>query len=326
MDLVTLRAFVTVADLGSFSRAAEVLHVSQPVVSQQVKRLERDLGVEVLLRSTRRVELTAAGARLLPRARVVLTDVARAEAESRMLGDGVAGRVSVGFVGTATYDLLPRVARSVRDRFPDVELEVYGEQLTPVLVEGLLSRRLDVAVMRAAAADPALTVRPLREEALVLALPVDHPLAQDGPVPLAALRGSTFVTHPSGHRSAMHDAAVQAWRAAGFVPGEVVEVRETATLVAFVAAGIGVALVPAPVRSLAVRGVSYHPLADVDARVELVLGTRPEEVPAAVEHVVDLVRAAAATASAEEAPSSGSDARSEGPGTRRDGPPAPGGA
>lgn len=289
MDRVALRSFLAVAEERSFSRAAERLHLAQPAVSQQVRRLERQLGATLLRRSTRRVELTAAGERLVPRARSVLADVERAAAEVGLAEAGLAGRVAVGFVGTATYDLLPRVARTVRARLPDVELELYGERLSPALVEDLLARRLDVAVLRDPDPDPALVVRPLRSERLVAALPADHPLSGDDPVELAALRGSAFVTHPSGHRSVMHDAVLQACRSVGFQPAEVVEVRETATLVAFVAAGLGVALVPAPVRSLALEGVVYRDLADVDHRTELVLATRADEDGPAVARVVGAV-------------------------------------
>lgn len=291
MDPQVLHTFVMVAELRSFSRAAETLHLAQPAVSQQIKRLERELGAELLRRSSRRVELSAAGAALLPRARSILAEISRAETEVRLLEGGLAGRVAVGFVGTATYDLLPRVARSVRAQLPDVELELYGEQLTPALVEGLLSRQLDIAVIRDPAPDPSLAVRPLRSERLVAALPADHPTADSDVVELASLRGSPFVTHPSGHRSVMYDTVMQACRGAGFLPPEVVEVRETATLVAFVAAGMGVALVPEPVRSLAVEGVAYRSLADVDQQTELVVATRSDELPATVRHVVDVVSA-----------------------------------
>lgn len=291
MDLVGLRAFVTVAELASFSRAAEQLHLAQPAVSQQVKRLERHLGSELLRRSSRRVELTDAGAALLPRARSILAEVGRAELEVHRLEEGLAGRVAVGFVGTATYDLLPRVARSVRAQLPDVELELYGEQLTPALVEGLLMRQLDIAVIRDPEPDLSLTIRPLRSERLVAALPADHPAAGSEEVALASLGDSAFVTHPSGHRSVMYEAVMQACRQVGFRPREMVEVRETATLVTFVAAGIGVALVPEPVRSLVVEGVAYRSLTDVDLYSDLVVATRSEEASATVMHVADVVAA-----------------------------------
>lgn len=289
MDLVALKSFLIVAELGSFSRAAEQLHLAQPAVSQQIKRLERDLGAELLKRSTRRVELTPVGAALVPRAQSILADVQRARTEVSLMQAGSAGKVAVGFVGTATYDLLPEVSRSAREHLPAVELELFGEQLTPVLLDALRSRRLDIAVMRDPMPDPMLDLRPLRSEGLVAAMPVDHPCAQGDSVALGDLRDSTLITHPSGHQSVTYDAVMQACRRAGFLPDETVEVRETATMVAFVAAGIGVALVPGPVRSLPVEGVAYRPLADLDYQTQLVLATRTDDVSAPVARVVDLI-------------------------------------
>lgn len=293
MDLSALRSFVMVADQSSFSRAADLLMIAQPAVSQQVKRLERELDVQLLRRSTRRVGLTAAGQAFLPRARAILAEVERAEQEMRLLTAGLAGRVAVGFVGTATYDLLPRVSRAVRAQRPAVRLELFGEQLSPGLEVDLLERRVDVAVLRDPSRDPALRIVPLRSERLVAALPVDHALADREQVTVRDLAAEVFVTHPSGHRSVMYDAVIQVCRSVGFQPEEVVEVRETATLVAFVAAGIGVALVPEPVRSLALEGVVYRPLADVRFETELVLATRADERSATVAGVVAAARAAA---------------------------------
>lgn len=289
MNLQDLRTFVAVVDHGGFGRAAQALHLAQPAVSQHVKRLERELGATVLRRSTRRVELTAAGEQLLRRARSVLAEVARAEEEVRLLEAGRAGRVALGFVGTATYDLMPRVARRVRRHLPDVALDLHGEQLSPALVTALLAGDVDVVAIRDPDPDPALTVRHLRSERLVAVLPADHPAAAGQSVALADLRAETFVTHPSGHRSVMFAAVMDACRRAGFLPGDVVEVRETAALVAFVAAGTGVALVPEPVRSLALDGVAFRPLSDVDQRTDLVLATRADETSTTVLRVAGLV-------------------------------------
>ena len=294
MDLEGLRAFLKVAEHGSFSRAADSLHLAQPAVSQQIKRLERDLGCQVFERSTRRVGLTAAGEALLPRARAILAELARATDDVRLVGSGQAGRVSVGFVGTATYSLLPRVVRSVRQRLPAVELEVFGEELTPDLVVALTEHRLDAAVVRDPAPHPDLVIRSLRAEPLIAALPADHPAAGGTTVELAALREAVFVTHPAG-RSVTFEAVMRACRDAGFVPSEIVEVRETATLVAFVAAGIGVALVPEPVQSLALEGVAYLPLADVAQRTDLAVAHGSREQPPAVMRVIELIEAEAAS-------------------------------
>ncbi len=291
MELQDLRTFIAVVESGGFGRAADVLHLAQPAVSQQVKRLERRLGATVLRRTTRRVELTPAGEQLLRRARSILAEADRAEEEVRLIESGRAGRVALGFVGTATYDLMPQVARRVRRELPGVELDLHGEQLSPALVTALLAGQVDVVAIRDPDPDPALRVRRLRSELLVAVLPADHPGAAADEVALADLRDETFVTHPSGPRSVMFAAVMDACRSAGFLPGEVVEVRETAALVAFVAAGTGVALVPEPVRSLALEGVVFRPLADVEQRTDLVVATRADETSATVLQVARLVEA-----------------------------------
>jgi DNA-binding transcriptional LysR family regulator len=291
MELRHLRSFTVLAEERHFGRAAARLHIAQPALSQQIKQLERELGVSLFTRSTRRVEPTEAGLRFAEHARTVLGDVSRAEVDMAQLASGHAGRVSVGFIGTATYDVLPRVAREVRQQLPGVELELRGELLSPDLVSGLSDRTFDLALVRP---DPLtsgdLTLRRLRTEQLVAVLPAHHPLAHRRRIDLSLLAGEAFVMHPSGHRSSMHEEVLRACAAAGFAPSTVTEVGETATLVVFVAAGLGVALVPEPVRSLGLEGVAYVALTDPPT-VDLALATRAGDGSPAVRRVAEVVAA-----------------------------------
>jgi DNA-binding transcriptional LysR family regulator len=281
MELRHLRSFTMLAEERHFGRAAERLHLAQPALSQQIKQLERELGVPLFTRTTRRVELTEAGSRFADHARTVLADVDRARDDLAQMASGSAGRVSIGFIGTATYDVLPRVAREVRRELPDVELELHGELLSPRLVDGLADRTFDLALLRP---DPhghaGITVRTLRAERLVAVLPAQHPLAGRRRIGLARLADEPFVMHPSGHRSSIHEQVLAACAQAGFEPTSILEVGETATLVVFVAAGLGVALVPEPVRSLGLDGVAYVPLTNAPT-VELALAARDDLSPAA---------------------------------------------
>lgn len=289
MELRHLRSFDVLAEERHFGRAAARLHIAQPALSQQIKQLERELGVSLLTRTTRRVELTEAGARFAAHARTVLGDVARASSDMALLASGAAGRVSIGFIGTATYDVLPRVAREVHSSLPDIDLDLRGELLSPQLLDGLRDRTFDVALVRP---DPLnsgdLTLRRLRSERFVAVLPAGHRLAGRRRIPLSALADESFVMHPSGHRSSMHDRVRAACEAAGFSPDPVIEVSETATLVVFVAAGLGVALVPEPVRSLGLDGVSYVSLTDAPT-IDLVLATRARDDSPAVRRVAEIV-------------------------------------
>ncbi|QIG42032.1 LysR family transcriptional regulator [Nocardioides anomalus] len=292
MELRHLRAFLAVADERHFGRAAERLHLAQPALSQQVKQLEREVGLALFERTTRRVELSEAGHRFEPHARSVLAAVEHASADLALLADGRAGRVAVGFIGTATYDVLPRVAREVRDRLPDVELDLHGELLSPALVDRLVAGQLDLAILRPdGITRPDVLIRDLRRERLVAVLPAQHPLARRRRLDLADLAEEAFVVHPAGDRSSMHGHVLAACARAGFRPTSTIEVSETATLAVFVAAGLGVALVPEPVRSLALAGVAYVPLAD-PPEVRLALASRAGDPAAATERVAGIIAAA----------------------------------
>ncbi|TIC81321.1 LysR family transcriptional regulator [Nocardioides sp. GY 10113] len=293
MEVRLLRSFLALAEEQHFGRAAERLHIAQPALSQQLKRLEREVGAELVERSTRSVRLTEAGRLLQTRAAEIVGAVDRTAADLELMAQGRAGRVRLGFVGTATYDVLPRVARRVRDDLPDLDLDVRGELLGPALLDALRAGELDLAVLRPGGPAPAdLVVRHLRTEPLLAVLPTGHRLADAEALELADLAGEPLVTHPSGHRSAarstMQPLVLTAFREAGLNP-QLVEVGETGTLVAFVAAGLGVGLVPASVRALRLDGVAYVPLAGDPVTAPLALAHRPEP-GAAVERVAEVVR------------------------------------
>ncbi|GID29404.1 LysR substrate-binding domain-containing protein [Paractinoplanes brasiliensis] len=291
MELRHLRSFAVLAEERHFGRAAERLHIAQPALSQQIKKLEQEFGVELVRRTTRRVELTDAGRRFADHARTVLLATDRATADMDLVASGRAGHVSAGFIGTASYDLLPSAARRIRDAAPGIRLDLHSELLSPALLDGLLDGTYDLVVLRPDGVErPQLDVRILRTERLVAVLPDQHPLAGRSRIDLADLAADPFVTHFSGHRSSMHEHVLAACAAAGFRPSPIMEVGQTVTLVVFVAAGLGVALVPEPVRSLALEGVSYVELA-VPATVDLALATRAGDTSPAIRRVAGIIAA-----------------------------------
>jgi len=295
MELRHLRSFATLAEERHFGRAAARLHIAQPALSQQVKQLEREFGVELVSRTTRRVELTEAGRRFADHARAVLGSADRAAADMALAAAGRAGRVSAGFIGTASYELLPRAAREVRDALPGVRLDLHSELLSPALLDGLLTGTYDVVVLRPDGITRSdVDMRLLRTEKLVAVLPDRHPLAHRGRIDLAQLAGEPFVMHLSGHRSSMYEHVLAACAVAGFRPLSTMEVGQTSTLVVFVAAGLGVGLVPEPVRSLALDGVAYVELTTT-ATVDLALATRAGELSPAIHRVADIVAATCAS-------------------------------
>lgn len=290
MDLRRLRYFVAVAEERHFGRAAERLFIAQPALSQQIKALEAELGVVLFSRSTRRVELTPAGARLHQRAGEILNLMDSAIDETRRVHAGEAGVIRLGFIGSATYGLMPALSRSLQAELPLLQVELKGEMLSPEVEKALAEGRLDLGVLRPFDPPDGIQVRTLRSEPLVAAVPVDHPAAALDAVTLASLASERFVNYPR-QGSTMADAVASACAEAGFEPLVRMEVRETAALVSFVAAGLGVALVPASVQSVRIPGVVYLPLSDVHPSIGLVAAWRSEGPEGAIAQALRRLRA-----------------------------------
>ena len=277
MDLRHLRYFVAVAEERHFGRAATRLHMAQPPLSQQIRQLETELEVVLLRRTPRRVDLTAAGAAYLVRAREILASVAAAAEEARRVAEGLVGRVVIGCVGSATYSLLPALARTLREELPGIDFAFRGEMLVPDQVAALIDGRIDLALLRPPVDEAALRVTTLRREGLIVARPEGHRLAARKRLRVADLRDEDLVVHAGQGRSVMHGLVTALCREAGFEPRVRHEVAETSTLVTFVAAGLGVALVPEPVAALGVAGATYRPLVGPSARIDLAAAVRADE-------------------------------------------------
>ncbi|GGY32433.1 LysR family transcriptional regulator [Streptomyces djakartensis] len=283
---------MAVAEERHFGRAAERLHMAQPPLSQQIRQLEAELGVELLHRTTRRVDLTEAGRAYLERARAILADVGEAAHHARRVAAGSVGHLAIGCVGSATYSLLPALSRRLTKELPGVDFSFRGEMLAPDQVEALRTGAIDVALLRPPAADLSLAVHTLRQDRLVVAVPVDHPLARRARLRAADLAGAELIVHSAGRRSVMYDVVLGLLRDAGVEPRIRHEVGETSTLVTLVAGGLGIAVVPEPVTALALAGVVYLPLAGADARVELAVAHRADRSEPHLERTVGVIRAA----------------------------------
>lgn len=289
MELRHLRYFEAVAEERHFGRAAARLHMAQPPLSQQIRRLEEELGVTLLRRSTRKVELTSAGEAYLVRVREILAAVSAAGDEAHRIDAGIEGRLVVGCVGSATYSLLPAMARRLREVLPGLDFAFRGEMAVPEQVEALRAGRIDLALLRPPVDDADLRVRTLRRERFIVALSEGHRLAGRTRVRMADLREEDLIVHAGRGRTVMYDAVLALCRAAGFEPRVRHEVAETSTLVTFVAAGLGVAVVPEPVSALVVEGATYRPLAAGPARIDLAVATRATDDSAALARTLDVL-------------------------------------
>jgi DNA-binding transcriptional LysR family regulator len=275
MELRHLRYFVAVAEELHFGRAAERLHIAQPPLSQQIRRLEQELGVELFRRNRRRVELTDAGRLLLEQSRPLL---AQADHTEKLLGRasaGEVGRLSIGFVGSASYEVLPAILHEFRNRFPEVELRL-EEQTTGDQVDALNVGRIDVGLVRPPVADDSIELTPLVEERLIAALPEAHPLAERATVPVAALAQEPFVLPPR-RLTGLYEDVIGVCREAGFSPQVVQEAGEMQTIVSLVSAGIGVSLVPESVETFRRPRVAYRPLRGPNASLEIALARRRDD-------------------------------------------------
>ena len=192
--------------------------------------------------------------------------------------------VRIGFTGTAAFDQLPPIARAIKQRLPGIALEIHGDLLTPAQVDGLRSEHLDVAVLRPPVAGDDLVLRRITTESLVLALPVDHRLTTEGSLDVADLAYEDFVMYADTH-SVVNEAVVTSCRAAGFTPRREHEAPDTSVLLALVAAGLGVALVPESVRALQLNGVVFRDIAGAST-IDLALAWQRERPSALVDAFV----------------------------------------
>ncbi len=272
MELLHLRDFVAVAEELHFRRAAERLHVSQPPLSQQIRALERELGVELFSRNRRRVELTAPGRALLGRAREILAAVDDAVETTRRVARGEAGELAVGFVGSAMYGALPDVLREFRAMRPGVALRL-RELPTGAALDALAEGRIDVGVVRPAQVDAGIALDVVAREAVVVALPEAHRLAGRRRLALRDLAGEDFVLLARREAPGLR-AAIDAL---GAEPHEVQEVAEVRTVLGLVAAGVGVSLVPEAVAGAERAGVRFLPLAGRAPTVDLALAWREDD-------------------------------------------------
>jgi DNA-binding transcriptional LysR family regulator len=259
MELRHLRYFTAVAEELNFRRAAERLHIAQPPLSQQIRNLEDELGLKLFHRTKRHVELTEPGRMFLEEARVILQQVGHAVRTAVRTSRGEIGRLVVGFVMSATCSVLPEILRVFRERYPGVEL-VLEESTTGGGLAALKDKKMHLCFLRLPVRDEALSSETVLRETLVLAIPQDHHLSKRTRVPLRLLADESFILFPRSHGPGFHDQIVSLCHQSGFSPRVVQEASQMQTILSLVAAGIGVALIPASVQNLRNEGVHYKPI------------------------------------------------------------------
>jgi len=267
MELRHLRYFIAVAEELHFGRAAEVLGISQPPLSQQIQALEQELGARLFDRTNRRVELSEAGRLFLQEARLVLAQVDKAADVARRAQLGELGELKIGFTSSAPFNsTIPQAIFAFRQAFPAVHLNL-REMSSKTVADGLMDESIEVGLMRPLALPEALSVVELMHEPLVAVLSAKHPLAggsEEG-MYLSELALEPFVFFPRSYGSGLYAQLLTLARQAGFSPHFAQEAGEAMTIIGLVAAGLGVSVLPASYQRIRIDGVVYRPLLDPDA-------------------------------------------------------------
>ncbi|MET0848035.1 MAG: LysR family transcriptional regulator [Pseudomonas sp.] len=297
IDLRRLRYFLLVSDELHFGRAAARLHIAQPPLTRQISALEADLGFRLFDRSTRNVTLTSEGRHFLPYARAVLEQVDLTASITSKLAAGSAGHLAVGYASSiALSDIFSQTIQTFCSAYPDVQLTV-EEGASSSQWSQLIEGRLDIGMsrMQPPADDAEIQAICLDNEPLVAAIASDSPLARQEQVTLADLSAYPLIAFPTDYGSGLNEIIEALYRRQALIPLPAPKGKQITSIIALVAAGRGVAVVPQCTQTLVKRGVTYRPLAEPGATAPLLILTRKRErsplVKAFVETIEQTLRA-----------------------------------
>jgi DNA-binding transcriptional LysR family regulator len=288
VNLKQLEYFIALAEELHFGRAAERLGMAQPPLSRQIKQIEEDLGALLFNRGRSGITLTQAGERFYERGSALLAAFNDIKLEARRIGQGAEGRLRIGFVGSATYGMLPNILKSFRAAYPEVSLSLIPMN-NAQLQRALIRREIDIAIARPSLEDTEIISRRLADEPLVLAAP-DTLQLPSGAVELPRLGDETFILYPEYPRPSFADVAIRACESLGMDVRRRIFTMDFQTAIALVSVGEGVALVPASVGAVQRNGVRYREIADLVARTGISVNHRIDEQGIHVRNFATLAR------------------------------------
>lgn len=290
MEFRQLRYFLAVAESLHFSEAAAALGIAQPPLSQQILKLEKEIGTRLFIRHSRHVELTEAGRLFRERAQRIVEDAELALAEAQNAGRGETGRLALGFAGsTVFHPLVATVLQRYRSAYPGVSIGC-EESNSSVLLERVSEAKVDAALVRLPLNCRGLATQPLVEEDVLAVLPPRHRLARRRSVDLADLAEDPLILFPRAIGPDLYDSIISACHAAGFNPTIGMESPQISSTVNMAAAGFGVTLIPSSMRQIQAKGVTYHALKNGTLHTTIALVYRPREKAPTVQNFVRLVR------------------------------------
>ncbi|SRR5258708_4872164 len=288
MNLQRFRYFSMVVAEGSFSRAAEKLHMAQPPLSRQIQQLEDEIGAQLLHRG-RPLTLTESGRYFYEQILQVLNRVEDIRSMTRKIAQGHVKRFSIGFVASTLYESLPELIRRFRLIAGDVDVALH-EMTTLEQMAALKDGRIDVGFGRLRFDDPAITRIVMREEPIVAALPQGHIAAgRSASLTLRELASEPLIIYPSAPRPSYADQVLSFYRDNGFEPQVAFEVRELQTALGLVAAGAGICLVPQSVRKLGRGDIVFIDLNEPRLTSPIIMSFRTSDASAPLSSLRSLV-------------------------------------
>lgn len=289
MNFKQLTYFIAVAEELHFGRAAERLDMAQPPLSRQIKQIEDHLGAILFNRGRSAITLTQAGERLLKRGKTILAELEDTQLEVRRLGQGAEGRLRIGFVGSATFGILPNIIRSYRANYPHVNLSLIPMN-NAALHRALVSRELDVVFARPTLKDPEFLSKHLVEEKLILALPDIVDTGTRTVAKLERLMTHYLILYPERPRPSYADMVLKAVEDAGFEAPLRIWCMDLQTALSLVAVGEGVCIVPESVANAPRKGMKFLNIEPEIARTELSINYRFDEQGVHVKNFVSIAQ------------------------------------
>ncbi|HEY9279908.1 MAG TPA: LysR substrate-binding domain-containing protein [Eoetvoesiella sp.] len=268
MDVRQLRYFVTVAEELNFSRAAIRLHMSQPPLSQQIKALEDELGTALLIRTRREVKLTDAGKVFLRESRAVLSRLQSAVDVTRRTAKGDIGELRLGMATSAVFNVMPQILERLKDQFPQAEVSV-TDMGSRDQIRAVLHDKLDIGLIHEQPHIEGLEFQHIFSESLSLAIPCNHPFANQEHIQLSELKEQPFIAFSRDYAPTLFDSFIAACREGGFSPRIAHTARHAMTIFQMVRLGLGVALVPSSFARSASPGVTYRRMETVTQSVSI---------------------------------------------------------
>lgn len=287
IDFRKLESFVAVAEELHFGRAAERVGIAQPPLSRRIKEMEEELGVLLFNRGRSSISLTQAGENFYAHALDILQHLESAELEARRIGQGAEGVLRLGFVGSATYGILPNILKSFRMHYSNISL-ILRPMNNAALRRALIRREIDVAVARPKLDDPDFVSKQLSKETLSVAVPDSWDLARQGQATLNQIEHLPVILYPERPRPSFADDILKLCENAGFQPSNRLFTMDLQTAISLVSVAVGVCVVPTSVGDASRKGIRFVKLTDKNAETALSITYRIDDQSVHTKRFVDL--------------------------------------